>query len=262
MNKQFYFLVGLPRSGSSLLGAILNQHPQIFVTPTSPMLDILIEVQNAWSKLPSAIANPSAIQLTNIVKSIIQASWQHIPKPIIIDKNRGWGKNIEASTILFGEEIKVLLTTRDLPSIMTSWLTLLYNNPNNGVDINIRNKGFAITDENRTAELWFNMMEDCMYTSMQAKLDAKNRLHIVHYDDLISKTQEILFNIETFLNVDHHSYDLINIQSNNMNNDLSAWLIDGMHTVRTSINKISKNPIDILGLELYNRFIELESRFN
>ena len=39
--KTYFFLSGLPRSGISLLGAILNQNPDIYVGATSPVLNLM-----------------------------------------------------------------------------------------------------------------------------------------------------------------------------------------------------------------------------
>lgn len=106
MKKKFYFLSGLPRSGSTLLSAILNQHPDIYVTPASPMLELLVQNQIAWHKCQLVIANPEPEQLTNITKAMINATWEHISKPIIIDNNREWNKNISAASILFEKKSK------------------------------------------------------------------------------------------------------------------------------------------------------------
>jgi sulfotransferase len=261
MNKQFYFLSGLPRSGSTLLSAILNQHPKIYVTPTSPLLDLLVDNQNAWHKCPSVLANPIPKQLTNLTRAMINSAWEHIDKPIIIDKNRGWGKNMPASTILFEKEIKVIATTRDLPSIMASWLTLIYNNSNNNIDKVIKQKGFEPTDENRMAEMWFNMVKDCMESLQQLKKDAGNRLLLISYDEIINDAYTVLTKIEEFLEISHFSYNLNNIESKNKDNDLLAWGMDGIHSIRKSITKISKDPQEILGESLFNRFIQLEKQF-
>ncbi len=261
MNKQFYFLSGLPRSGSTLLASILNQHNDVYVTPTSPMLDLLIENQNAWHKCPSVIANPYPQQLTNLTRAMINSMWSHIEKPIIVDKNRGWGKNMPASTILFEKEIKVIATTRDLPSIMASWLTLIENNPNNTIDVSVQQKGFRVTNENRMAEMWFNMVQDCMESLQQLKKDASNRLLLITYDNLVYNTKNVMFQIEEFLGLSHFDYDLNNIKSENKDDDLSAWGINGMHTIRPAVKKTSKNPKEVLGEVLYNRFIQLEHKY-
>lgn len=257
--KQFYFLSGLPRSGSTLLSAILNQHPSIYVTPTSPMLDLLVENQNAWYKCPAVIANPNPSQLTNLTRSMINATWEHIDKPIIVDKNRGWNKNIRASTILFEKEIKVIATVRDLPSIMASWLILIQNNPNNSIDISLKNRDIPTTADNRMFEMWNNMVKDCVEGLIQLKQDA-NQLLLISYDDLVNNTENILYEVEEFLSASHIKYDLTNIKSESAD-DLLAWGMDGMHTIRPSIKKTSKHPKEILGEKLYNRFVQIENQY-
>ena len=46
--KTYYFMSGLPRSGSTVLASILNQNPAVYVTPTSPMLNVAVKMQEAW----------------------------------------------------------------------------------------------------------------------------------------------------------------------------------------------------------------------
>lgn len=261
MKKTYHFLSGLPRSGSTVLSSILNQNPYVYVTPTSPLLDLLIENQNAWHKLPSVKANPFPEQLTNITRAIIDTAWEHRAEPIIIDKNRGWGKNMPASTILFEKEIKVIATVRDLPSVMASWLTVIRNNPNNHIDQKIRQAGFEVTDDNRMAEMWFNMVKDCMEGVVQLKTDAANRTLFIDYDELINNPGKILSEIEQFLSLPHHDYDFLNIVSDTNDDDLVAWGFEGMHKIRPELKKTSKHPREILGDSLYNRFVDIERQY-
>lgn len=260
--KTFHFLSGLPRSGSTVLASILNQNPAVYVTPTSPMLDLLIENQNVWHKTPSVMANPNPEQLTNVTRGMINSMWEHRPEPIIIDKNRGWGKNMPASTILFEKEIKVIATVRDLPSIMASWLTLLHNNPNSYMDDKLRQYNVEPTDDNRMAEMWFNMVKDCMDGLKVLKNDAANRLLLIDYDAMIADPASTISNIETFLDLPKHTYDFNNIVSDTEDDDLVAWGLRGMHHVRPKLEKTSKDPKNILGESLYNRFKELESQYD
>jgi len=256
--KTFHFLSGLPRSGSTVLTAILNQHPEVYVTPTSPMLDILIENQNAWRNLPSFIANPNEKQLTNITRAMIHATWEHRPEQIIIDKNRGWGKNMPASTILFEKEIKMVATTRDLPSIMASWLTLLHNNPNSYMTQVLQKRHIRATDENMMLEMWNNMVKDCMESLVCAERDAGNRLLLIDYDQLIQNPEDQVQSIEKFLGLIPFKYDFTNIKSETNDDDLSAWGLQGMHTIRPQLKKIAKNPREVLGDKLFDKFVQLE----
>lgn len=261
MKKTYHFLSGLPRSGSTILSAIINQNPDVYVTPTSPLLDLLIENQNAWHNLPAVKAKPFPEQLTNITRSIINAAWEHRPEPIIIDKNRGWGKNMPASTILFEKEIKVIVTVRDLPSIMASWLTVIRNNPNNHIDQKIRQLGFQVTDDNRMAEMWFNMVKDCMESVVQLKKDAANRLLFVDYDDLVVDPDSEMMKIQKFLELPNWTYDYDNIKEQE-SDDFKAWGFSNLHKIRSQLKKTSLPAKQILGDELYFSFVDMEKQYD
>lgn len=225
------------------------------------MLQTLINIQDSWHKLPEVVANPSGDQLTDIIRAVINSCWEHRPEQIIIDKNRGWGKNMPASTILFEQEIKMVATTRDLPSIMASWLSLIRKNESYFMDQFLIKKGFRPSDENRMAEMWFNMVKDCLEALVIAKKQAGNRLLLIDYDSLIAKPEATLRKIEQFLGLPEHSYDLNSIQSDTKDDDLAAWGLDGMHSIRNKLEKTSKDPREVLGDSLYNRFVELEKHY-
>lgn len=262
IDKTYYFLGGMPRSGSTVISAILNQHPDIFVTPTSPLLDQLISNQNIWHNLQTVKANPTPVQLDNLTRRLINGMWQHVPENIIIDKNRGWAKNLPATEILFGQKIKMIAMVRDLPSIMASWLTLLRKNPNNYLDKQLLHYGKMINDYNRMDIMYNEMVKDCLEGIHCAIKDAGSNLLLIQYDDLINNPQNVMSNITDFLNLDKYSYDFNNISNLTNDDDLSAWGLNGMHTIRSKLEKIGNDPISVLGRELYEKYTEIERSFN
>lgn len=261
IDKKFHFLSGLPRSGSTVLASILNQNPSVFVTPTSPMLDQLIENQNIWHNLQTVKANPIPVQLDNITRRMINGMWSFAPEEIIIDKNRGWGKNMPAAEILFGKKVKMVATKRDLPSIMASWLTLLRNNPNSYLDQKLIQENKQVNDSNRMQEMWDNMVKDCFEALECALKDAKDQILLVDYSEIVDKPEETLSKIETFLELPHHTYDLSNIENKYTDDDLSAWGLNGMHKIRSELKKTSKDAREVLGDELFNKYAVIEQSY-
>ena len=260
MKKTIHFLAGLPRSGSTVLCSILNQNPKVYVTQTSPLLGLLLHNQEAFHQLEEVIANPIPEQLTNISRGMIDGAWQHRSEEIIIDKHRGWGKNMDASTKVFGEEIKIVATVRDLPSIMASWLTLIHKYPHD-FDTRLIKNGYTITDENRMGEMWFNMTKDCMESVVMARRTASNRLLLVDYDDFVLNPKKEVQRIEEFLELPSYDYDFENIQEE-PSDDLKAWGFPDLHKIRSKVDKTSKDPKEVLGEELYNRFVEIEKQYD
>lgn len=259
--KTLHFLAGLPRSGSTVLSSILNQNPDVYVTPTSPMLNVAVKMQQAWRDEPTVKANYYEEQAYNITKAILPAFWQHRPEPIIIDKGRGWAKNMLTANALFEKKIKVVVIERDLPSIMASWLTIIKKQNNCRVDREIISKGFAPTDDNRMAEMWFNMVKDCMEGTQQIKQEVPDQIIVIQYDELIVDPKLQLSRIEQFLELPHFEYDIDHIENDTADDDLIAWGFDGLHTIRPKLEKTARDPKEVLGEDLYNRFIELEKQY-
>lgn len=261
IDKTYHFLSGLPRSGSTVLASILNQNPQVYVTPTSPMLNVAVQMQEAWAEDPTVKANYFNEQINNLTKAILPAFWQHRPEPIIIDKGRGWAKNMPNASALFGKKMKALVVERDLPSIMASWLTLIRKQENCFVDRVLMQRGYPVTDENRMGEMWFNMVKDCMEGSKQIRQEAPDQIFIVKYDQLMEEPEATIERIGDFLELPPHKYDFENIQNDTVDDDLTAWGFEGLHTIRPKLQKVSKDPREVLGDELYYRFSELEKQY-
>lgn len=261
-SKTFHFLSGLPRTGSTVLESLLNQNPEVYVTPTSPLLHLLNKNQEEFEKCPEVIANYNFDMLTNMSRGMIEGAWQHRPESIIIDKHRGWGKNMPSTTIVFGKEIKMVATIRDIPSIMASWLTLIRNQPDNFIKDKVVAKGFEPTEENMMAEMWFGHVLDCVESVVMARKTAANRMLEIEYDDFINDPLGQVKKIEGFLELPSHDYDVNNITNDDkLNNDIEAFGFRDLHKVRTKVEKIAKDPREVLGDSLYNRFVDLERQY-
>jgi hypothetical protein len=225
------------------------------------MLNVAVKMQESWREDPTVKANYFEEQARNLTKAILPAFWQHRPEPVIIDKGRGWAKNMPTVNALFNEKIKVIVVERDLPSIMASWLTIIKNQTRSDFDSKIMAKGFPATDENRMAEMWFNMVKDCMEGTQQIKRDVPDQIIVVSYDEIVSNTSYELSRIEEFLELPKFQYDPNNISNDTTDDDLVAWGFEGLHTIRSRLGKTSKDPRDVLGDVLFNRFVDIEKRY-
>ena len=117
--KRIYFLAGLPRSGSTLLTNILAQNPQFYVTPTSGIIDMLVQVRNFWDRNEAFRAHDRQLNETlkrNVLRSMLRGYFEHTEAPVCLDKNRYWCEFLEMGEALLEarEQVKVLVTVRDL----------------------------------------------------------------------------------------------------------------------------------------------------
>jgi len=144
MNK-FVMSAGLPRSGSTLMMNILAQNPNIAVTPTSGLIDLVAHVRDVSEQNPVIKALPEEVRQLkryNMVKGLVEgyftdyADGKNKPRrkgskataaQVYVDKNRGWprfpmyefmnGMHKE----LCGGEVKVLVCVRDVREVLASW---------------------------------------------------------------------------------------------------------------------------------------------
>ena len=263
MRQTYYFMAGMPRSGSTVLASILNQNPAVYVTPTSPLLDLLYLNEQAWRSAPSVISNPIPSQVEAISQGIIRGCWAHVPQNIIIDKHRAWAKNLKTIEYIFNQPPKVIMTVRDVPSILASFMTLLRKTSQNPhyIDQILLQKRLPLTDENRVDVLWRDFVKEGYDYIGIACASNRRALHIVNYDDLIENKQETIAKIYDFLELPPCTHDFDNIESKTADDDLLAWGLEGLHTIKPKLEKVAKTPQEILGDKIFDKYKHIKIHY-
>ena len=154
--KEFVMLSGLPRSGSTVLTSMLNQHPMIHASTTSPLADFLINTIEQWPVLARQVANKPERQLENIIEGIIDGTYKHVNKQVVVDKNRLWPRISGDINKTFQKKPKIICTVRQIPEILSSYILLFDRNPNqqNFVDEELRHINIPINTKTRCRLLW------------------------------------------------------------------------------------------------------------
>lgn len=260
--KTYHFLSGLPRSGSTLLASILNQNTTLYATTTSPLLDLLYLNEQSLRSNPSYIANPNQDQIVSLSKAIIDGCWKHIPQSIIIDKHRAHARNIPAIKHIITPNPKVLVTARDIPSVIASFILLIRKNDQETfVDTALRNRNIPINDANRADLLWNEYISDPYMSFKQSFETNRNNIHIIEYDDLITNPDQEINKVYGFLELPSYNHDYNNIQNKTKDDDLVAWGMDGLHTIRKQLQKTSSHPKDVLGDVIYSKYTHMNLEF-
>lgn len=248
--KDIFFLSGLPRSGSTLLGSILGQNPSFFVTPTSPLLDLLCFTNEAFNKLEKRYTFDVKVSSENVYTGIVKNFYQHIEQPYIIDKHRGHPRNIESLKKFVTKNPKIICTNRPVSEVITSYIKLIIDNnqDDNFIDNHLRHNGIPINTESRAKVLWENYISD-PYQSMQygLKTNPKNIL-MVNYDDIVFNINKVLNNIYDFFEMKPYlGHTTTNIHNYCAEEKDHAWGLNNLHKIRTELSKTSISPKELLG---------------
>ena len=229
MKKAIYFLAGLPRSGSTLLANILLQNPRIHVTPTSGIVDMLVQVRNAWDRndgFRAADRAASDAAKEDVLRAMLEAYFARIERPVCIDKNRYWPEFLEMAAGIMGgaDRVKVLVSVRDLRDVLASF-----------EEVYRRTSVFSevLTDpavalEFKSAQGRVEVLLDAAQGVGRSYIGIRDALtrgwassmHFVDYEDLTRQPKAALAGIYRFLGEDGHDHDFNHIEQVTFEDDL------------------------------------------
>lgn len=258
--KTLYFLGGLPRSGSTLLGSILNQHPDIYVSPTSPLGDVVTDIEKSFNRVDQQFTFDRKSISYNVYKSVLASFYNHIPKSTILDKHRFWGKNLDTVQMFLSNKPKIVATYRPIPEVLTSYISLIERTGHQGnfIDNHLKKDNLPITNNNRAEYIWRYYVSPSYESMIYGLNKYPEWVHLVEYNQLLSNPQQELNKIYEFLEVTSHTNTFHNIENACGEEKDEAWGLKDLHTIRPNLSKISKNPIKVIGEENASLF----SKFN
>lgn len=262
IEKNFFFLCGLPRAGSTVLASILNQNPKIYCTPTSPLMDLLEYNEYGWQNCPSVIANPIPGKNFEISQAIINGCWEHIPQEIIIDKCRGWVNHISTIETVFEKKPKIIANVRDGVSILASYIRILREQESpTYIDEIVMNSGGWLNDNNRAHAVWGQHLQPAFSWLRNAYKKYPECIHLIEYDDLIDNKEDTIKKIYDFLELDHFDHQYDNIKNVTKEDDFGAWKVKNLHKVNPKLERVAKDPKEILGEGIYNKYNRMNLEF-
>lgn len=252
--KNYYFLSGLPRSGSTILGSILNQNKSVYVSPTSPLMDIFYLSENLLTQLEKNYTYDKEAKLNSLHNNLADLYYADVPQKNIIDKHRVWPKNVEQIKKFITKDPKIICTYRPVTEVICSYLKMIDNDPNNIVDKELTEKGLQLNTYNRSMWIWFNYVEDT-YNSFKFGLD-NNRdcILVIEYDELVNNTQGTLNKVYDFIGIERYQHTFTDIKNTCGETKDLEWGFKGLHDIRDSISKTSYDPKQVLGRHLYEHF--------
>lgn len=233
--EQFVCLSGLPRSGSTLLSAILSQNPKIHSEGNSAVCQTMWDmVQSLENKSTEQLAaNDRGHTIHELISAIPRIYYSNIAETekIIIDKCRSWtiDENIEILKKYIDNNIKIIVMERHITEIANSFVTL-YKKNNKTVDIE---KYFTPDSE--------PLMRP-VNGILQARHDTDNTFIFIQYQELIDFPEETIKKIYDFCSWDHfdHNFDTI-IPKYRENDD--TYGLTGFHNVFPQIKKEKRENV-------------------
>lgn len=236
MNKQFFFISGLPRSGSSLLCNILSQNPDAYASPTSGLPNLLSSLSLAWDNIGEFKANSNIKNKEDVILGIIEGYYKQYNNKYIFSKCRTWPKYIETLENSFNKKPKVILCVRDVRDILSSWEKLYrkdkkkhmmsqweLEHPLEFQSIELRFKYWA--QGASTLGSSFNTMKDAFDHGYE------DCMHYFEFEKWTHSPIEEFNRLYTWLGIPEYKHDFNNIKQL-IHEDDSVYKHDNLHTIK------------------------------
>ena len=253
---------GLPRSGSSLLSAILNQNPRFYCGPSSPVPSLILDIENNLNTNELHKAYLKENFQHDMIKSVLTNYYAHDNFPVVIDKNRSWTHRIEYLNKYFDiEHPKLICTVRDLTEILASFITMIRrSNHRNFIDAQLEKLKIPVSDFSRCQTIASDGPLGRAYTGLQKAFEEGfgEYIHLVEYNDLVNDPKETLKRIYDFLGEEHYEHKFDSVKNVHREDDGAIYGLPDMHDVRQTVKSTAKKPEDVLPAQVIKDVTGLE----
>ncbi|AHZ70379.1 MULTISPECIES: sulfotransferase [Pseudomonas] len=254
--QQYHFISGLPRSGSTLLSAILLQNPRFHAGMTSPvgaLFSGVLEQCSAGSEFGAVIDTDLRRRLLRGLFDSFYAD--KADKPVVFDTNRLWSSRLPAISDLF-PQAKVIACVRNVAWVMDSIERLYRANPFENTklfgDAIERNTVYSrcetLAQRNRLVGFAWAALKEAYYG------EHAESLLIVDYDLLTQAPDRVMRLVYDFIgepwfehDFDHLAYDAPAFDQ--------ALGVSGLHKVKPRVELQSRRTI--LPPDLFKQYAEL-----
>jgi sulfotransferase len=256
MEQTVHFISGLPRSGSTLLSAILRQNPKIHAGMTSPVGPVFNAALTAMGAENEFSVFFKEEQKRDILMGVFDGFYRHVDAPgVVFDTNRMWTSRLAAVRKLL-PEAKMICCVRNPAWVMDSVERLVRKN---AFDVSrifnsaqerstVYTRADALLNPHRMIGFAWSALKEAYYS------ENSDMLLLVDYDLLAGRPAEVMPLIYNFIGEEPFGHDFENVEYEAEDFD-SQLLAKGLHTVR---GKVELKPRQtILPPDLFKRCQDL-----
>ncbi len=241
MNK-YYFISGLPRSGTTLLSTILNQNPNFQASISGPLARFTRSIIEESSSQSGYKYECPTEKRKKIIKGIFDNYYDDPTKEVFFNTNRAWGLQLPMLKDLF-PYTKVIMCVRDISWILDSFEQLYRKNcydksvmiPDD-VNSTVYSRCDYLMGDRNTVGFAYLAIKQALTSS------EKHMLMFVEYEQLCKNPQGMMQAIYNFIDQPLYNHDFNNVENSypRYDEDLNT---KGLHTTRKQVSWIEREII-------------------
>lgn len=270
MVQKVFYNSSLPRSGSTLLQNIMMQNPDIYSTPTSGVIEFLLQARIIYSTSDTFKAqDPEEMKkgFNGFCKAGLYGFFNAITdRPYVIDKSRAWLGNY-SFTDWFESDPKVIVMVRDLRCIFSSMEKNYRKNPH--IDPLIVN-GKELKNMSTVSRIDHFSVSPPVGPSLEWLFEAIHQGHdknilFIKFEDFTTNPEKEIKRVYDYLELPYYQHDFENVEQLTHENDVIHGIF-GDHKIQSKVRPVPEDYITILGKEqsdrLYSHYNWFFKRFN
>ncbi len=237
MPPRYHFISGLPRSGSTLLAAILRQNPRFRAGMTSPVGALfcgLLDQVSAGTEFGPVVTHE---QRRRLLRGLFDSYYaEQAEDTVVFDTNRLWSAKLPAILDLF-PSAKVIACVRNVAWVMDSIERLYRANPyentrlfNDAVERNtVYSRVDTLAQNNRLVGFSWTAIKEAFYSEQAASL------LLVDYELLANAPAKVLPLLYKFIGeplFEGHDFTQVEFAAPEFDTALG---LSGLHTVRPHV---------------------------
>lgn len=247
---KYNFISGLPRSGSTLLSAILNQNPRFTASISDPLLGYVDGIRVASENAVGVGSLVNNDRRLHIMRGIFDSFYDD-DSEVCFNTNRGWAGSTSLLKALY-PDFKMIVCVREIPWILDSFEVLESKNPLTIKPLYHHQSLNTVYD--RCEMLMGNLGyvgyvgEPLKSIKQSITCAERDQILYVEYDALAKHPQEAMDVIYNFIDEPEFQHDFDDVEVSFDEFDESAK-IEGLHTTRSTVQFIPRNfliPNDIV----------------
>jgi sulfotransferase len=240
--KEFFFISGLPRSGSTLLSAILRQNPEFYADISSPMQGLVASTINVitGSENNHLIDEDRRRQ---ILKDTFESYYRAVDRPVVFDTSRGWTAKTSLLKSLF-PQTKIICCVRDLFWILDSFERITAKNSLYGASLTdeeaqqtVTTRCDALMDVKKEGQV-----VKPYYFLEEGLLLNPDMIMLVEYESLCKNPESVMRELYDFIGKQYFEHDFKKVEYDNEVYD-KALNMKSLHTVRKEVSWIERPSI-------------------
>jgi sulfotransferase len=252
LQNGIHFISGLPRSGSTLLAAILRQNPRFHAGMTGPVGSMYMALEGAMSRRNETAVFIDEEQRRRLLAGIFTSYYGPIQEQkLVFDTNRVWCSKLPALSRLF-PNARVVCCVRHIGWIMDSIERLLRANAFQLSGMFGFEPGSTVYNRINRLASGDGMVGYALDALKEGFFGAEGaRMILVEYQALTRAPQATLELLYRSLGEPYFQHDFENVEYNADEFDLALGT-PGLHKVRRKVEWIERETV--LPPELFDRF--------